>query len=84
MERCSDDRSSWSLYTSKVDLVLHEIPPGAKKPLVFSYASITPIDLIQLNNWILGIFMNLIQRKPDLKLFYSLPFYWNNDSSIHG
>ena len=49
MDRCSDDRSSWSLYTSKVDSVLHETPPGAKKPLVFSYASITPIDLIQLN-----------------------------------
>ena len=53
-ERCSDDRSSWSLYTSKVDLVLHETVPGAKRPLRMvsafpgKYASIAAVDLIKL------------------------------------
>ena len=54
MERCPEDRSSWSLYTSKVDLVLHETPSGAKRPLRMvssfpgKYACITAVDLIQL------------------------------------
>ena len=52
--RQRDDQSSWSLNTSiKVDLVLHETPPVAKRPLHMAsaflgkYASITAIDLIQ-------------------------------------
>ena len=55
-ERCSQDRSSWSLYTSKVDLVLHETPPGAKRPLRMvsafpgKYASI-PAELKKLDSW---------------------------------
>ena len=54
MERYSDDRSSWSLYTSKVDLVLHETPPGA---FLGKYASISMIYLIQ-------------QKKLDSRNFY--------------
>jgi len=38
MERYSADQSSWSLYNSKVDLVLQETPPGAKRTLCMASA----------------------------------------------
>ena len=36
------------------------------------YSSITAVDLIQRRNWILGIFMNLILRKPESILYRSI------------
>ena len=79
-ERCSDDRSSWSLYTSKVIQYYKKHPLGQRASRVASgflgkYASISPMT--SGRNWLPGIFMNLIQRKSDLKLFNSLSFYSN-------
>ena len=48
-----DNQSSWSLYTSKVILILQATPPGANRTLHMAsgflgiYAPLQPVDLIK-------------------------------------
>ena len=52
-------------------------------PFLGKCASITVVDPIQrkkLNSR--NFYESIIQRKPDLKLFNSLPFYLSNDGTL--
>ena len=85
--RCSDGQSFWSLYTSKVVQFYKQYPlaqKGLRAWLVLFLENMLPlqqqIKSVEEIGFPIEIFINLIQHKPNLKLFNSLPFYQDNDS----
>ena len=96
-DRFSDDRRSWSLYTSKVVQHYKKHPWGKEAPppphthththmasaFLGKYASFTAVDLIQRKKLDSWNFYESNLMKPDLKLFNSLPYYSDNYSIQH-